>query len=288
MKKIYVLCFALNLQAPIVSADYTPDPASLFPAAIMEPIIIKNRETLSAIPQWIDDNLYHNSFFWYGLPECVRHLVNKPIGNDITYSDAIVYLATLLKKDIRYLELGTSFGKNFIQVAHAISNSCLVGFDLEIISPVLEGFLVSKQQLDSWKTKEPSLKTDPSSLTAYTQKTNNNTVLYLSGDIYDEKSWERLEGMKFNMLFSDASHYPDAILHEYCMLIKYDLIDPDEFIFIWDDLGGAMTTAFMNIFELLSKKYDLEPTDGFIIPLRGWLGVNEPHHNVGIILHSQK
>lgn len=295
---------ALNLVTLVIAlqcytlTSYTPDLTKLFPENELRPIIIKNRATLSMVPQWIDDDTYKNAFYWYGLPESVRHLIDMPMSNEITYSDAIVYLTKFLEKDIHYLELGTSFGKNFLQVAHAVANSTLVGYDIENISPIMESILTNKTVLDEWSTpcilgEGPwnstyhTLKKGNSSLSLYSQKTNNNTVLYLSGDVLDEQSWQRLQGRKFNLIFSDACHDPKALLYEYKMLEKYDLIDSNEFIFIWDDLGGAMTDAFMQIFDILRTKNQLQEYQGFVVQLRGWLGTHIHHHNIGIIMHTK-
>lgn len=183
------------------------------------------------------------------------------------------------------MEVGTSFGKNFLQVANACSKATLVGLDIENISPVLNSYLMNSQKINEWDTVKNSLKKNKSSFTRYQQKTNDNTVFYLSGDVFDENSWKNLEGMKFNTIFSDAFHTPEALLHEYKMLEKYDLIDSEEFIIVFDDLGGDMTTSFFKIFNNLYEKYNLHFNQRFIIPLRGWLGVNEDNHQVGFIVH---
>jgi hypothetical protein len=289
MKKIFVLFIINMLCAHDPSTPFILNLTELFPAQEMEAIIQKNRETLSMVPEWVEDATYQTAVYWYGLPESVRHLIDRPIGNDITYSDAMVHLTKKLKKKICYLELGTSFGKNFLQVAHAISHSTLVGFDFEKISPAMKRFLINDTEIATWNSLcKDSFKKDQPSLTRYNQITHENTVYYLNADLFDEGAWQRLHGMKFNMIFSDALHTPEALLNEYQMLTKYDLIDPDECIFVWDDLGGEMTKMFMCIFDMLGKKYQLSMEQGFVIPLRGWLGTHMHHHNVGIILHTQE
>lgn len=262
--------------------------SELFRSDHMNEIIQKNRETLTKVSRWVEDDVYKNAFFWYGLPESVKHLIDLPIGNEVTYSDAIVALAHQLKKPINYLEIGVSLGKNFFQVLNAVSNANCFAFDIENINPTLERFFQNKKSLGTWPTsiKFPinpiSLKKNDSSLTSYSYEPTNNQVAYLSGDIFDEKSWEQLCGKKYNLIFSDAYHHPAALLLEYDMLEKFNLLD-DEFVIVWDDLGGDMSEAFYKIFKRLQQRFNLSDDNKSIVQLRGWLGIHEYCHNIGII-----
>lgn len=256
---------------------------ALFPYKKLKHIIEHNRLILKKVNNWVDDEVYRNSIFQYGMPEEVKAVINKDIGKDITYSDALLYLSNQLKKQINYLELGVSVGKNFFQVLNYLKNSNLVAFDIENINPVLESFMYDKLILHEWDTMNGSIRKEKSTLSSY-NATNNNQVMYLSGDIWDEKSWLRLSGKKFNLIFSDAFHSPDALMYEYNMLKKYELLDSEEFIIMWDDLGGEMTKAFMEICNDLRSEFQLHKSACFILPLNGWIGVNWNQHNVGIIL----
>ena len=256
--------------------------SKIFPRDKIEPIVKFNRETLKKIDNWIDDEVYEKSIYQYGLPRQVRHLIDLDIGRDITYSDAILYLSSFLKRDINYQELGVSVGKNFYQITNFLKNSNLTGFDIEEINPILEGFFRKVNRVE-WETMKGSMKKKKSSLTTYFYEPNNNQIKYLSGDIFDENSWRRLSGDKYNIIFSDAFHTPEALLYEYEMIKKYGLIDDEEFILIWDDLNGEMETSFNKIWFDLRKKYNLKENNKYRIGLNGWLGQNEFVHEIGIV-----
>jgi hypothetical protein len=217
----------------------------------------------------------------YGLPENRRHLIDTEIPDEITYTDAILYLSRFLKKRPTYLELGVSVGKNFLQVANALKGSALFGFDVEDINPTLEAFF-SKLGRVEWETNGDSEKKGKSSCTAYRYLPNQNSINYVSGDVFDEKSWVRLSGTRFNLVFSDAFHSPEALLHEQTMLTKYDLLDPDEFILVWDDLTGPMENAFEQIWTDLRRRFNLSRSSKVRLLLNGWLGLRV--HEVGLIM----
>jgi hypothetical protein len=90
----------------------------------------------------------------------------------------------------------------------------------------------------------------------------------------------KLKGNKFNIVFSDALHSPKAILFEFEMLVKYDLLDK-RFIIVWDDLVGKMKNSFFRIIKKYDKKYDIK--DIYLMNINGWIGENEAPHTVGLI-----
>ncbi len=246
----------------------------------ISPIVAYNRNTLRKVSQWIDEDVYQKSLFQYGLPETVRHLIDNPLGDEITYSDAMLYLSQFLKKKIEYLEIGVSVGKNFFQVMNFLKGSSMTGFDIEEINPVLERFL-TLQEKSEWTTRSQSLKQSNSSLKQYEFSQNRNSVRYISGDVYDESCWQRLSGYKFNIIFSDALHSADALLYEWEMIKKYELLDADEFLMVWDDLGGEMERAFDQIWADVAKTYGLGSQDRLRVKLNGWIGLKQ--HQVGFI-----
>jgi hypothetical protein len=254
----------------------------LFTHAQIEPVISANRKTLSEVKQWIRDDVYENSLFQYGLPRRVRHLIDKEIGNDVCYTDVILHQSQFLKQEINYLEVGVSVGKNFFQVANFLEGATLTGIDIEEINPTLESFFNRGARVE-WSSKHGSIKTTKSSITEYAYPIKRNHVKYLCGDIWDENSWKRFSGQQFNLIFSDALHDPAALLFEFEMIKKYKLLNEKEFVMIWDDLGGQMTTSFMRIWADLSRQRNLDNTNKAITLCRGWLGINEHKHTIGII-----
>lgn len=252
----------------------------------ISPIMQRNRDALALVPHWVTPEDYKNSFFGFGLPERVKHLIDLPIGNEATYSDILVALMRCLKKDISYLEIGVSVGKNFFQMLHATNNATLYGFDIENINPTLAAMLDTPQVCDTWPTPTDSVKKNNSTITAYRSVKTNNKVMYLSGDIFDEQSWKRLAGKKFNIIFSDACHTPEGLLKEYEMIKKYALLDNDQFVMVWDDLGGIMTDAWRTIFKDIQQQHNLPDNAATLAQLRGWLGVHEYLHIIGIIIKT--
>lgn len=67
----------------------------------------RNRLSLKAAPHWMDsDQVYRGALFLYGLPESVRHLIDKDVGPTTTIPDLLGFLLTRLEKKPRYLEIG--------------------------------------------------------------------------------------------------------------------------------------------------------------------------------------
>ena len=257
--------------------DIVSDSAKL--AGIMK----TNRANLETVPSWISDADYENSVFNYGLPRTVRHLIDAPIGAEVTYADILALFATSLKSDVRYLEIGVSVGKTFFQMLQFLKNAKLVALDIEDINPILESFL-EKTKSRQWSTPASSLRKRPSSWTDYAFLPNNNSVHYLAGDVFDDATWSQLSGLRFNVVFSDAFHSGEALLREWQFIRALGLLDPAEFVMIWDDLGDScMRAAFSEIAEEMRHSFQISPDDIGVGLCRGWLGTNEHQHPVGIV-----
>ncbi|HRD58414.1 MAG TPA: hypothetical protein PK504_10210 [Ferruginibacter sp.] len=255
----------------------TAKPTFDFPEAAMEEIKKINRHTLQMVENWIDEDAFKQSCFNYGVPDFIKTEINKPIGNGLTYTDLIQFISQKHFEKINYFEIGVSVGKNFLQVVNFHNNGQFVGFDIEEINPVMEkkfNFVESEE----WATKSKSIKKSPSSLKTY--KFKNSVVKYLCADVWDEQSWAKLQGQKFNMVFSDALHTPKAILFEFEMLVKYNLLN-DKFVIVWDDLVGKMQNSFYKIIRKYDKQYNIK--DIYLMNINGWVGQNEAPHTVGII-----
>lgn len=242
-----------------------------------------NMVTMSKVSTWLDADALQKSIFQYGVPDEIRPLIDRPMGQGLTYTDAILSLSTRLRKPINYLEIGVSVGKNFLQMAESLNRASLTGFDIEEISPIL-GNRFRRESRADWPTAPSSLKKTSSSLSEFAITPRGNRVSYLSGDVFDEHSWQRLRGRKFNLVFSDAFHSAEALKVEHEMLLRHDLLDQDEVIMMWDDLGGGMTDAFEKIAANLCKSRRSTSGDSFVAPLKGWLGDNWGNHEVGFFI----
>jgi hypothetical protein len=252
-------------------------------AKSLEEVRVANRAFLRTIDCWIKEPDYQGAIFQYGLPSRVRHLIDAPMSEEVTYSDIITYLARERRETLRYLELGVSVGKNFAQVMNQVSDAELTCFDIEDINPVFEEMLVKHGQAE-WPGAQNSIRKKTSRMTEYSFVRNRNKVRYLAGDVFDEEAWKRLHGQSYNLVFSDAFHSAPALLKEWEMLKSYDLLEPSGFIMIWDDLGGwEMRSAFYAIVDEMHRRRGLSKANAGIEFYRGWLGNHEPSHAIGFM-----
>jgi hypothetical protein len=236
-----------------------------------------NRRLLNTIDTWVDMDAFNNSCFEYGVPDFIRIDLDKDIGMDMTYSDCMLTIANKHFDKTKYLEIGVSVGKNFYQMFNGLEDGEVTGFDIEEIYPVIEKRL-NFMESDEWITMPGSIKKNRSSFKKFTYK--DKPVNYISADVWDENSWSKLQGNKFNLVFSDALHSAEAILFEFEMLTKYSLLD-DKFVIVWDDLVGEMETAFYDIIKKYNYKYSIK--DKYLLKINGWVGQHEEKHSVGII-----
>jgi hypothetical protein len=246
--------------------------------------MVANRRILGSIPSWIEDDFFRQSVFQYGVPEEIRGLLDRDVGNEINYADSMLCLAKHLTGRVSYLEIGVSVGKTFLQMLNGLQNGLLVGMDIENLSPILADRLEQHDSVE-WPTPVQSLRKQASRETCCRFPSRYNDVRYLAADVFDEQAWRRLRGTQFNLVFSDAFHSPDALRHEFRMIDHYDLLDPHEFVLVWDDLHGSMRDAFEEIGAAVCRRHRLPPKNQFVLPLRGWLGVNETPHPVGFVLN---
>jgi hypothetical protein len=248
-----------------------------FTAGEMAEPIRLNRESLQLVDNWIDEEAFARSFFKYGVPDFLKGRINQPIGDAPTYTDLMALIAKRCFSHVNYLEIGVSVGKNFFQLLNGLDNAEFTGFDIEEINPVLAKRLSAGGRTE-WATPPASIKRNPSSISNYLF--GQKKVSYLSADVWDANSWSRLTGNRFNLVFSDALHTPQAILFEFEMLVKYRLLD-ERFVIVWDDLAGKMRNSFFKIIRKYNEIYGIK--DIYLLEINGWVGNNEGPHSVGII-----
>lgn len=252
---------ALQRYRPVLSAEIRP-----------------NRETLSLVPQWIDDATYAGSIFQYGLPPHIRPFIDEPISDAPTYTDLITHLARSIP-NLRYLELGPSVGKTFFQVARAARDAELVAVDVEDINPALARLLTPAGR-EEWPTMACSVRDRPSIQSSY--RLGSNKIDYIAGDLFDAATWDRLTGRTFNLIFSDAFHSPDALLMEWRNISERGILAEGPFAMVWDDMySKGMRSAF---YEIARDVMALRP--GTIPSLeiyQGWVGKRERDHPIGVL-----
>jgi hypothetical protein len=143
------------------------------------------------------------SHFGYGIPESLynnngEYLLNKPINNEPTYTDLICYFSNKFK-NIRYLELGVSVGKNFYQVMHHLNGAYMMGYDLEELNPLLKTvFNWKNASLRKWGMGNYLKPSEPSVIRNMQFK--QNIIDYISADIYDPNRWNELRDKQFNLI----------------------------------------------------------------------------------------
>jgi len=257
--------------------------ATWLDARLMQELHQKNRQLLRTVPEWIDDRIWKESIFQYGLPANVRHLIDLDIGEGASYTDAMLALSKNLTGPISYLEIGVSVGRNFFQVANYFENASLTGFDIEEINPKLADYFEIESRRE-FATAVASIKKCPSSLTRLHYRRQRNTVDYLSGDVFDPIAWQQLSGRKFNIIFSDAFHSAEALQTEAREILRQNLMDPGEVIVVWDDLHNEMAQVFRDICEAFGHARPKCRSNSFIVPLKGWLGDNWEDHPVGLFI----
>jgi hypothetical protein len=230
-----------------------------------------NRQVLGQVPAWFRADDLERSLGRYGLSEEWEsdHHTISPMGiNQIqtepTYSDLIVFIAKALSVPIQYLEIGVSVGKNFLQICKALPEARIVGLDAENVNPVLAEQFAGKrlawesglvQRIDTLcgGTKDGTLELAKYELA----RPGHEPVVYLRGDQFSADTWASLDGYKFNLIFSDGVHTPEAILSEVEFLLgNRQICDEGPFAMYWDDLiDEPMQSAFVTNAERLKKHF---------------------------------
>jgi hypothetical protein len=247
------------------------------------------RETQAQVPTWITPERWANAFWRYGVPPDSVHAI-QAIAYHVTYTDLILFLATRLLTPIRYLEIGVSVGKNFIPILHILKDSDIYGMDIEEINPVIEQFLERRKQrvFDNKKFIDirQNERQKKATVTEYLFAPNNNRVTYVSGDKFSENTWKQLEGQRFNLVFSDAFHAPISLLSEFEMIKKYSLLDQNGFVIVYDDLGGKMSRAFLEVVSRLKHLFQEQHLTHGFITLHCSYHDHVPSRSVGVIQYG--
>ena len=249
----------------------------------LDPIVAANRNTLSKVERWISDETYEASIFQYGLPEYIRGYIDQPLSNKPSYTDLIVYLAGETVGRLSYLELGPSVGKTFLQVASSVRDADMVAVDIEDINPTLASFF-EPTGVQTWETTEASKRQRPGRESSFVMDDRGNNIRYVAGDLFHAATWDRLDGSRFNLVFSDAFHSADALLMEWRNLRDRALLSPDGFTMVWDDLTSkSMRGAFDQIAGEMRSIYGADKVTVSLELFQGWVGVNEFLHPIGIV-----
>jgi hypothetical protein len=251
----------------------------------------QNRATLAGVKGWVSDETLAGSLWRYGVPvEWKENYISSvgqtgldEIESEITAADILSFGARKLSSGVSYLEIGVSVGTNLLQIDRQLSNASLVGLDVEELNPTLRN-----QFSDCVNVGEPSapylvetlskgLVEKRTSIKRLTSRERGNTFEYVSGDQFLASTWARLNGKKFNLIFSDGVHRAEALRNELQLLLKYKLIDENRLIMFWDDLHGPdMQLAFLDNARMLCKMFDRDDNAISLFQLYGTYGMKRP------------
>lgn len=243
----------------------------------------RNRALIADFGSWVDPEAMKKSIFQYGLSPEWASLIELPISQTMTYSDILAYAASQMPRDVSYLEIGVSVGKNFWQLLNQIENGFVTGVDIEDMNPPLERRLTKIDSLTIESNFQSPRKKSPR-FDRFEFPERNNRVEYHAGDVFDPAVWHGLRGRKFNLIFSDAFHNPEAVEYEWKQLVDLKLIDESGFTIVWDDLvSRPIRRVFNDIASDCIRRFGLSSRNACLMHVSGWVGEHEDAHPIGII-----
>lgn len=235
-----------------------------------------NRDLLRRTGSWVDREAIERSRLHYGVDHLEElDILTRDTGlREPTLTDLVCLMARRTLP-LSYLEIGVSVGRNLWQVLHSTLNGQFTGMDMDRLYPPLARRLVPLGEEQGEHGPEVQRFAYPS---------HGHAIAHVVGDVLDEASWAALGGSRFNLVFSDALHAPEAILFEWHQLVSRRLLSPDGFTMLWDDLNPLpMRTAFDRICADAIERLGARPEHCWFLHMPGWLGAHELPHAVGMI-----
>tara|TARA_B100001057_G_scaffold501275_1_gene623020 strand:- start:25667 stop:26515 length:849 start_codon:yes stop_codon:yes gene_type:complete len=253
--------YRLNKIKYILALSYQKNRVAIFyyfnKNSDFQKIINNNREFLHSVENFLSEEVYLMND--YGIQRRIYDQIDKKISMYPTYSDFIVFLIEkIFKENVNYLEIGVSVLKNFLQINHNISNSNLVAYDINEINPMFANLSAEAK--------------------------NKNILNYFTGSVLnvnDSSEFKIRYSNKFDFIFSDALHTPEAIRSEYELIIKDSL--SKNFVIYYDDLDfQGLEVEFSKIKFDISKNKK-QKIYFYTFSIFGWIGEHEKLHKNGII-----
>jgi hypothetical protein len=258
--------------------------------ALFADVYARNRETLKGVRNWVSADTLERSLWRYGVPAewtnqansgAVDHTMLEDAESEVTSADLLAFIARHYLPRLSYLEIGVSVGKTILQIHNQVSGAALVGIDVEELNPTLQ------QQFDTceviWRADAPYPVETLSKGVAYKNAScvrligKANALDYVSADQFRDDTWRQLAGRRFNLIFSDGVHSPEALQNELQFLCKYDLIDRDIFFMFWDDLWDeGMQSAFLNNAKTLCRRFNRGDEAISLYVMHGSYGLKRP------------
>jgi hypothetical protein len=265
----------------------------------------QNRCMLGGIKQWITQEDRRRGVFGYGVPDYIMPLLTKDVGETINLSDLTSYLSTRVGNRPNYMEIGVSVGKNLLQVLSISCDANVVAFDIEKINPtfkqLLAPYLKAKGPDELMEGHEyhqrgyVSPKKDKCGVNSFKGSYRGNTLHYLHCDEFDNVGWRGMKQLvssfpskALQVIFSDAMHTAEAINFELDRVFEHELLDKENFAYIWDDMNwGDMGLSIKPFCDRIVNYASPSVRDRItcvtgVVP--GWCGVNEtPYHTIVVI-----
>jgi len=233
----------------------------------LKKIIIENRKFLKTQQPIFSKNEFDEN--QYGMSYQNFKNINKEVSSFTTYSDLLNFIINnLYKRKVNYLEIGSSVMKNFVQILNYVENSTLYCFDINEIPQKYRNLFIDKNIKNTGRLLSGKVK--------------SNNIHYFKGNVFSELDAQEFKenlNIKFDLIFSDALHIPDAVLSEFANIITPNL--SDEFTIYYDDLDfPGLENTFFDIFNDLKSLDKVYATTFYIY---GWMGQYEKVHKNGII-----
>lgn len=252
-------------------------------------VVRENRDQLRTIESWVTRATWEASLWNYGVPEpCLKEMDQKP-GDDVTYSDVLVFLAKRLLTP-EYLEIGVSVGKNFFQLIKGLGNAKIVGLDIEGVPPVLKSsFEMTTVKRAAtpfgFRNKDNRSVSMNTELVKLSSTSTTNAISIVCGDKFRDETWAFLAGNKFSLIFSDACHIPSSLSTEVEFLIRHQLLAQNHLIMIWDDIFKAQESALIEAVVKLNRFYGGSVSSLYLMNLRGTYG---PKRRVALYVSDRR
>ena len=172
-------------------------------------VYANNRKLLKSVTSWISPQALSGSLWRYGVPvewDAAQHgAMNRSglpdVDPEITSADLLAFIASQLR-DLRYLEIGVSVGKTFLQICDQFPLAQIVGLDVEDVNPVYFRASTNPKSFGEHR-RHMKLKHFPGQRAKKhaTMTALSSTVHYLSADQFRDDTWKSWPGGSLILYF---------------------------------------------------------------------------------------
>ena len=168
-------------------------------------VYARNRELLRSVKQWVDPADLEHALWRYGVgPEwdfgsgALGETSLNEVEPEVTYADLIGFIGKAMEP-LRYLEIGVSVGKNFLQIARQFPDAEVYGLDVEDLNPrIAKEFDRVETVWQSDREYEVATRAGGTAKIRLThQKLHRKDgvpVTYIKGDQFSDDTWNSLKG----------------------------------------------------------------------------------------------